>query len=197
MEVGELAYTRPIPSMPLYLWNDADGSRYRAAYFDHFPGVWRHGDWLKIDADESCTISGRSDATINRGGLRMGTSEIYSAIEQLEEIADSLIVDVETDAGESHLLLFVVPAAGARVDDVMIARIAHAIRQSLSPRFVPDEIIGAPAIPRTLSGKKQEVPVKRLLSAIGGPIVVDRDAMANPECLDWYIAFANDRSRAV
>lgn len=191
-EVGELVCTRPIPGMPIYLWGDEDGSRYRDAYFDTYPGVWRHGDWLRIDADESCTISGRSDATINRAGLRMGTSEIYAAVEQLPEIADSLVVDVQAgaDAAESRLIPFVAPAAGATLDAALQARIASAIRASLSPRFIPDLVLAAPAIPRTLSGKKQELPVKRILQGADPASVVDRSAMANPECLDWYVATA-------
>ena len=188
--VGELVCVRPIPSMPTRLWNDPDGSRYRAAYFDRFPGVWRHGDWLRIDADESCTISGRSDATINRAGLRMGASEIYAAVERLASVADSLVVDVDAGGGESRLILFVVLAPGTAMDAAIERAIADAIRRSLSPRFVPDDIIAAPAIPRTLSGKKQELPVKRLLQGDDPARVIDPDAMANPACLPWYIALA-------
>ena len=190
-EVGELVCTRPIPAMPIYLWGDDDGSRYREAYFATYPGVWRHGDWLRIDPDESCTISGRSDATINRAGLRMGTSEIYAAVERLPEVADALVVDVEGGdaAAQSRLTLFVVLAAGAVLDGATRSRIDDAIRTSLSPRFVPDAVIAAPAIPRTLSGKKQELPVKRILQGADPRRVVDRSAMANPECLDWYVAF--------
>lgn len=194
--VGELVCTRPIPSMPIYLWGDEDGSRYRAAYFDTFPGIWRHGDWIRIDPDESCTISGRSDATINRAGLRMGTSEIYAAVEGVAEVIDSLVVDLEADIGESRLVLFVVTAAGVDFDDALRARIEAAIRQSLSPRFLPDEIIAAPAVPRTLSGKKQELPVKRVLQGHDPVRVIDRDAMANPASLDWYLALARARSTA-
>lgn len=191
-EVGELVCTRPIPAMPIYLWGDAEGSRYHDAYFATYPGVWRHGDWLRIDADESCTISGRSDATINRAGLRMGTSEIYAAVEQLPEIVDSLVVDVQVDetTAETLLVLFVVLVAGVALDAPLQARIANAIRASLSPRFIPDVFVAAPAIPRTLSGKKQELPVKRILQGADPKRVVDRSAMANPECLDWYVATA-------
>lgn len=193
-EVGELVCTRPIPAMPIYLWGDADGGRYRDAYFSHFPGVWRHGDWIRIDPDGSCTISGRSDATINRAGLRMGSSEIYSAVEALPEVLDSLVVDVDTDGG-SELLLFV--QTGEPVDDALEGKIAAAIRTALSPRFVPDRVIAAPAIPRTLSGKKQEVPVKRLL--LGQPVekVFDPSAMANPEHLPFYVAYARHWADAV
>lgn len=191
-EVGELVCTRPIPAMPIRLWGDADGSRYREAYFATYPGVWRHGDWLRIDPDGSCIISGRSDATINRAGLRMGTSEIYAAVEQLPDIADSLVVDVQPSdaAASSRLMLFVVLVSGGVLDGSLRSRIADAIRTSLSPRFVPDVVVAAPAIPRTLSGKKQELPVKRILQGADPQRVVDRSAMANPECLDWYVAAA-------
>jgi acetoacetyl-CoA synthetase len=190
-EVGELVCTRPFPSMPLYFWGDGDGSRYRDAYFAEWPGVWRHGDWLTIGADGGCTISGRSDATINRHGLRMGTAEIYSAVEALPAIADTMIVDVEREGGDSQLIMFVVPAAGHAVDAAMEAAVAGAIRTSLSPRFVPDRLIAAPGIPRTLSGKKQELPIKRLFA--GWPVakVINADATATPDVLPWYI----DRAR--
>jgi len=186
-EVGELVCTRPFPSMPLYFWGDADGSRYREAYFGEWPGVWRHGDWLMIGGDGSCTISGRSDATINRHGVRMGTAEIYAAIETLPQIADTMIIDVEGEEGDSRLILFVVPAEGQDVDAGLQAAIAAAIRSSLSPRFVPDRLIAAPGIPRTLSGKKQELPIKRLFA--GWPVakVVSAEATATPEVLPWYV----------
>jgi acetoacetyl-CoA synthetase len=186
-EVGELVCTRPFPSMPLYFWGDADGSRYREAYFGEWPGVWRHGDWLTIGSDGSCTISGRSDATINRQGVRMGTAEIYAAIETLPQIADTMIVDVEGEDGDSQLILFVVPAVAQSVDAGLEAAIAAAIRTRLSPRFVPDQVIAAPGIPHTLSGKKQELPIKRLFA--GWPVakVVNSEATATPELLPWYI----------
>jgi acetoacetyl-CoA synthetase len=185
--VGELVCTRPFPSMPLYFWADADGSLYRESYFGDWPGVWRHGDWLTIGSDGSCTISGRSDATINRHGVRMGTAEIYAAIETLPQIADTMIIDVEGEEGDSRLILFVVPAEGQRVDAGLEAVIAAAIRTSLSPRFVPDRLIAAPGIPRTLSGKKQELPIKRLFA--GWPVakVVSAEATATPEVLPWYV----------
>lgn len=191
-ELGELVCTRPMPAMPIYLWGDTDGARYREAYFSTYPGVWRHGDWLRIDPDESCTISGRSDATINRAGLRMGTSEIYAAVEQLPQVADALVVDVQASEAteDSRLVLFVVLAAGALLDAPLRGRIADAIRASLSPRFIPDVVLAAPAIPRTLSGKKQELPVKRILQGADPARVADRSAMANPASLDWYIATA-------
>lgn len=173
--------------MPLYFWGDADGARYRESYFDEWPGIWRHGDWLTIGEDGSCTISGRSDATINRHGVRMGTAEIYAAVEQLPQIADTMMIDVEGQAGDSKLIMFVVPTEGHRVDAVLEAAVASAIRTSLSPRFVPDLLIAAPGIPLTLSGKKQELPIKRLFA--GWPVakVVNADATATPEILPWYI----------
>ncbi|WP_287965681.1 acetoacetate--CoA ligase [Diaphorobacter sp.] len=208
--VGELVCTQPLPSMPLYLWGDEDGSRYLSSYFDMYPpghgrqpgggdgpaamgAVWRHGDWLKVGANGGCVIYGRSDATINRHGLRMGTSEIYSAVESLPEVLDSLVVDLEYLGRESCMPLFVVLRSGAMLDDALRERINAAIRSSLSPRFVPDEIIQVTEVPRTLSGKKQELPIKKLL--LGQPIdkVVNRDAMANPDCLSWYVEFAARR----
>ena len=212
-EVGELVCAQPIPSMPLYLWGDKDGSRYVSSYFDMYPAghgrqpgggdgparmgaVWRHGDWLKVGANGGCVIYGRSDATINRHGLRMGTSEIYSAVESLPEVLDSLVVDLEYLGRESYMPLFVVLRPGVALDDVVRGRINAAVRTALSPRFVPDDIFAVAEVPRTLTGKKQELPIKKLL--LGQPIdkVVNRDAMANPGCLDWYVAFATQRAAA-
>ena len=209
--VGELVCTQPIPSMPLYLWGDKDGSRYLSSYFDMYPpghgrqpgggdgpasmgAVWRHGDWLKIGANGGCVIYGRSDATINRHGLRMGTSEIYSAVESLPEVLDSLVVDLEYLGRESYMPLFVVLRPDSVLDDALRARINGAVRTALSPRFVPDDIYAVAEVPRTLSGKKQELPVKKLL--LGQPIekVVNKDAMANPGCLAWYVDFAARRT---
>ena len=189
-EVGELVCTRPLPSMPLYLVGDPEGVRYRDSYFDQFPGVWRQGDWVRIDADGSCEIFGRSDATINRGGHRMGTSEIYSAVERLDEVADTLVIDVRLREGDSQLILFLVPSAGVVFSPDLEAAVRLAIRQALSPRFVPDRIVPVAAIPRTLSSKKQELPVKRLFE--GAPVekVLDVSAMANPDCLAVYQAMA-------
>jgi acetoacetyl-CoA synthetase len=200
-EVGELVCTEPLPSMPLRFWNDEGDQRYRASYFETYPdnfdgsgrgAVWRHGDWLKIGADGTCVIYGRSDATINRHGLRMGTSELYSAIEALPEVLDSMVVDLEYLGRESYMPLFVVLREGVTLDRAMEARINAAIEAGLSRRFLPNEIIAVPEIPRTLSGKKQELPIKKLL--LGHPLekVINKDAMANPECLDWYIAFARN-----
>jgi acetoacetyl-CoA synthetase len=193
-EVGELVCTQPIPSMPLYFWGDRDNERYLASYFDMYPGVWRHGDWLKITPSGSCIIYGRSDATINRHGLRMGTSELYSAVERIPEVLDSLVVDLEYLGRDSYMPLFVVLRPGVELDDALRARINDAIKTALSPRFVPNDIFAVPEIPRTLTGKKQELPIKKLL--LGQPLdkVVNRDAMANPACLAWYSAFARQRA---
>jgi acetoacetyl-CoA synthetase len=189
-QVGELVCTRPFPSMPLYFWGDEDGSRYRASYFREWPGIWRHGDWLQIDADGSCTITGRSDATINRHGLRMGTADLYSAVEHLREISDSLVIDLEDGQGDSKLLMFVVPVEGRQLDADLESAMVSAIRNALSPRFVPDYFIRAPGIPRTLSGKKQELPVKRLFQGWPMAQVINPDSIANPEVIPWYTARA-------
>jgi acetoacetyl-CoA synthetase len=192
-EVGELVCTRPIPSMPLFFWGDEGNQRYLASYFDTYPGVWRHGDWLKITSRGSCIIYGRSDATINRHGLRMGTSELYRAVDALPEVLDSLVVDLEYLGRESWMPLFVVLREGLALDDATKANINAAIREALSPRFIPDAIYAVPEIPRTLSGKKQELPIKKLL--LGQPIekVVNKDAMANPGSLDWFVSLARER----
>ena len=193
--VGELVCTQPIPSMPLYLWGDTDNQRYLSSYFDMYPGVWRHGDWLKVGSNGGCVIYGRSDATINRHGLRMGTSELYSAVEALPEVLDSMVVDLEYLGRESYMPLFVVLREGMVLDDALRARINQAIKTALSPRFVPNAIFQVQEVPRTLSGKKQELPIKKLL--LGQPLdkVVNREAMANPGCLAWYVAFAQSREQ--
>jgi acetoacetyl-CoA synthetase len=192
-EVGELVCSQPIPSMPLYFWGDEGKQRYLSSYFDMYPGVWRHGDWLKVGSTGGCIIYGRSDATINRHGLRMGTSELYSAVEALPEVLDSMVVDLEYLGRESYMPLFVVLREGVTLDDAVRARLNDAIKTALSPRFVPNEIFQVAEIPRTLSGKKQELPIKKLL--LGQPLekVVNREAMANPGCLDWYVALAKSR----
>ena len=194
--VGELVCTAPIPSMPLYFWGDHGQARYLSSYFDMYPGVWRHGDWLRILPHGGCIIYGRSDATINRYGLRMGTSELYSAVEALPEVLDAMVVDLEYLGRESYMPLFVVLREGLVLDDALRDRLNQSIREALSPRFVPNEIFQVEAIPRTLSGKKQELPIKKLL--LGQPIekVVNREAMANPQCLAWYEAFARAHQAA-
>jgi acetoacetyl-CoA synthetase len=195
-KVGELVCTRPLPSMPLYFWGDEGNKRYLSSYFDTYPGIWRHGDWLKVTPDGGCIIYGRSDATINRHGLRMGTSELYSAVEALPEVLDSMVVDLEYLGRDSYMPLFVVLRPGAMLDEALRARIAASLRTALSPRFVPDDMFQVAEIPRTLSGKKQELPIKKLL--LGQPLdtVVNKDAMANPSSLDWFVAFAEQRAAA-
>ena len=193
-EVGELVCSQPIPSMPLYFWGDAGHQRYLSSYFDMYPGVWRHGDWLKVGHNGGCVIYGRSDATINRHGLRMGTSELYSAVEALPEVLDSMVVDLEYLGRDSYMPLFVVLREGLSLDAALHKKLVDAIKIALSPRFVPNEIFQVAEIPRTLSGKKQELPIKKLL--LGQPLVkvVNREAMANPGCLDWYVALAERRA---
>ena len=193
-EVGELVCTTPLPSMPLRFWGDEGGRRYFESYFDTWPGVWRHGDWLKlIPRPESVTavIFGRSDATINRHGIRMGTSELYRVVEGFPEVADALVVDLEYLGRPSFLALFVVLRDGTTsVDPDLRGRLLAAIRAGLSARHAPDEVFAVPEVPRTISGKKMEVPVRRIL--LGHPVEksVNRDSMANPGCIDWYLAFA-------
>jgi len=194
---GELVITAPMPSMPVAFWNDADGSRLREAYFSTYPGVWRHGDWLTITERGSCIVSGRSDATLKRGGVRIGTAEFYGIVEGLPEIADSLVVHLEDDAGgPGELLLFVVTRDGAPLDDELRRRLAQALRTDLSPRHVPDQILAVPAIPRTLSGKKLEVPVKRILLGTTADTAASLDALADPRSLQPFEALARDRLAA-
>ena len=193
-QVGELVCTAPMPSMPIRFWNDDGDRRYRDSYFDTFPGVWRHGDWMEITPRGGAIIYGRSDATINRHGIRMGTSELYRAVEALPEVLDSLVVDLEYLGRPSYMPLFVVLRAGAVLDDALRTRITGAIRTALTPRHVPNEILAIAEIPRTLSGKKLEVPIKRLL--LGEPVerVLNPDALANPGSVEWFVRFAQARS---
>jgi len=190
-EQGELVITEPVPSMPVGFWGDDDGSRYRAAYFEDFPGVWRHGDWITIHEDGSCVLSGRSDATLNRGGVRLGTAEFYSVVEAMPEIADSLVVHLEDDeGGAGELLLFVVLADGEQLDDELRGSVARELRTHLSPRHVPDALHVVPALPHTLSGKKLEVPVKKILLGADVDDAAAKGALANPESLDAFAAYA-------
>ncbi|WP_412748552.1 acetoacetate--CoA ligase [Krasilnikovia sp. M28-CT-15] len=193
-ELGELVVSAPMPSMPVGFWNDPDGVRYREAYFDVFPGVWRHGDWITIAEDGTCVITGRSDATLNRGGVRLGTSEFYSVVEGLPEVVDSVVVHLER-AGDPNgeLLLFVVLADGVELDDTMVGRIRGELRKSLSPRHVPDEIHQVRAVPRTLSAKKLEVPVKRILTGTPVESAAAKGALVNPESLEAFAQLAKDR----
>jgi acetoacetyl-CoA synthetase len=191
-QLGELVITAPMPSMPVGFWNDPDGSRYREAYFDVYPGVWRHGDWITIAADGTCVITGRSDATLNRGGVRLGTAEFYSVAEGITEVLDSVVVHLDEHGDD--LLLFVVLADGAALDDGLRGRIRGELRAALSPRHVPDEIHQVRAVPRTLSGKKLEVPVKRILTGTPVESAAATGALANPESLTAFEQFAKERA---
>jgi acetoacetyl-CoA synthetase len=195
-EVGELVCTEPLPSMPLFFWGDEDGTRLFESYYDTYPGIWRHGDWISIDQTGASVIYGRSDATINRKGLRLGSAEIYQAVEGLDDVLDSLVVDLEFLGRESFMPLFIVPAAGVPFDDALKEKINQAIRTGVSARFIPNEIVQVAEIPRTLSGKKLEVPVKKLLLGGDPASVVNRDSMANPASFDFYIAYADARANA-
>ena len=190
-EVGELVITEPMPSMPVGLWGDRDGSRYRDAYFDMYPGVWRHGDWIELTERGTAIISGRSDATINRGGVRMGTAEIYRAVLSLDEVLDALVVDVD-----GWMPLFVVLRPGAALDDDLVKRIAARVREDCSPRHVPNEVHAVAEIPRTLSGKALEIPVKRILQGVDPARTASRDSLRDPAALDWFADFAARRAVA-
>jgi acetoacetyl-CoA synthetase len=226
-QVGELVCTRPLPSMPLYFWGDVSpqgaegacppggsspalgrpgagliGQRYRDSYFDMYrgpqgEGIWRHGDWLRLTPAGEGVIYGRSDATINRHGIRMGTAELYRAVEALPEVLDSLVVDLEYLGSASYMPLFIVLREGLLLDAALQGRLKDAIRVALSARHVPSEILQVPAVPRTLSGKKMELPVKKLLLGAAPDSVFKRDAMANAEAVDWFAAFAARRRDAV
>jgi len=189
-EMGELVITAPMPSMPLFFWNDPDGQKYVNSYFDVYPGIWRHGDWVKITASGSAVIYGRSDSTINRKGIRMGSSEIYRVVEDLPEILDSLVIGLERSGGNYYLPLFVVVAPGIVLNEELQERIRRQLRTHLTPHHVPDDIIAIPQVPRTLSGKKLEVPVKKLF--LGTPLAkaVSVGALGNPQALDFFVEFA-------
>jgi acetoacetyl-CoA synthetase len=192
---GELVITTPMPSMPVRLWGDDDGSRLRSVYFEPWPGVWRHGDWLTITERGSCVISGRSDATLNRGGVRLGTAEFYAVVESMPEIADSLVVHLEDESGGAgELLLFVVLRAGTTLDADLRRRIGSELRAALSPRHVPDQVVAVGAIPRTLSGKKLEVPVKRILTGLPPEVAASKEALADPHALEPFEALAAERA---
>jgi acetoacetyl-CoA synthetase len=186
-QVGELVITEPMPSMPLYLWDDETGERYRESYFEMFPGTWRHGDWIEITDRGTAIIHGRSDSTINRGGIRIGTAEIYRAVLDSDDVLDALVVDLPNEGTESSIELFVVLRDGAELDDDLRKTLARAIRERCSPRHVPDQVRQVAAIPRTLSGKVVEVPVKRILSGADPTKVVSRDSLANPDALDYFV----------
>ena len=195
-EVGELVITEPMPSMPLYLWGDDDGSRYRASYFDVYPGVWRHGDWIEITSRGTAVIYGRSDSTINRQGVRMGTSEIYRAVQGIPEITDALVVDIPKPGTEGWMPLFVVLADGETLDDELTGKIKRRIRELCSPRHVPDAVYEIAEVPRTLSGKVLEVPVKRILTGTPPEQAASRDSLANPRSLDYFVELAGTLAAA-
>ena len=193
-EVGELVITEPMPSMPISFWGDEDGSRYREAYFETYPGVWRHGDWIEITERGTAIISGRSDATINRGGIRMGTAEIYRAVLAVDAVVDALVVDVPVEGSDAWMPLFVVLREGESLTDEVVAEIRRRVREDCSPRHVPSEVIAVGEVPRTLSGKVLELPVKRIL--MGTPVekAAARDSLANPAALDAFVELAEARA---
>jgi acetoacetyl-CoA synthetase len=194
-ELGEMVVTAPMPSMPVRFWNDANDARYRSAYFEVYPGVWRQGDWILFTERGSCVITGRSDATLNRGGVRMGTSELYAVVEELPEVADSLIVHREDpEGGPGELILFVELDGDRELDDALSARIAGVLRSELSPRHVPDAIVAVPSVPRTMTGKKLEAPVKRILLGARAEQVANRDSLLDPEALDAFVTYAAARA---
>ncbi|HYC80385.1 MAG TPA: acetoacetate--CoA ligase, partial [Solirubrobacterales bacterium] len=189
-EVGELVITEPMPSMPIFFWNDEDGERLRESYFDMYPGVWRHGDWIEITERGTAIIYGRSDSTINRGGIRMGTAEIYRAVLDFPAVLDALVVDLPRPGTDGWIALFVVLREGVAADDGLRRSLAGAIRERCSPRHVPDEVFAIAEVPRTLSGKVLEVPVKRILTGTPVDQAVSRDSLANPAALDYFVALA-------
>jgi acetoacetyl-CoA synthetase len=190
-EVGELVITKPMPSMPIYFWNDPDMTRYQSSYFEMYPGVWRHGDWIKINERGGCVIFGRSDSTINRMGIRMGTSEIYRVVESFEEVLDSLIIDLELLGRKSYMPLFVVMREGHTLDDDLRERIQARLRAEVSPRHAPDDIIEIEGVPYTLSGKKMEVPIRKILLGMDTSKAANPGAMRNPEALNFFMNFAS------
>ncbi len=194
-QMGELVIEEPMPSMPLYLWGDSDGERYRESYFTFFPGKWRHGDWIQINEDGTCVIFGRSDATIKRMGIRMGTSELYRVVEAIPAVADSLVVDMEFLGGRSYMPLFVVPREDAALDEPLRAEIRQRIRAELSPRMVPDDIFAVKEVPRTLNGKKVEVPVRRILLGADPAKVYNPDSLENPSSMEYFVSFAREMKK--
>ncbi len=193
-EVGEMVVTKPMPSMPVFFWNDADGSKYRASYFEEYPGVWRHGDWLQITERDTLVILGRSDATLNRQGVRIGTAEIYRCLDKIPDLKDSLIVNLERADGSDWMPLFVTLAPGAVLDEDLKKRIKSALRAAYSPRHVPDDILEIPDVPYTISGKKMETPVKKILQHKPLDKAYNRDSMRNPKTMAYFIALAENRS---
>jgi acetoacetyl-CoA synthetase len=192
-QVGELVITQPMPSMPARLWGDEDGSRYRETYFADYPGVWRHGDFFRVNSRGGCFVLGRSDATLNRHGVRIGTAEIYRSLAEIEEIDDAVVVNLDLPGGRAFMPLFVALGGGRRLDEALEAKVRDRLRRDYTPRHVPDRIVQVPSVPMTLTGKKMEVPVRRIL--LGTPVeqAANRNAMANPEALDHFVAYANSQ----
>jgi acetoacetyl-CoA synthetase len=188
--VGELVIAKPMPTMPIYFWGDEDGSRLRSSYFEVYPGVWRHGDWIMLTERGTAVIYGRSDSTINRGGVRMGTSEIYRAVFAVPEVLDALVIDLPKQGTEGWMPLFVVLREGERLSDELVAQIRRRVREDCSPRHVPDEIRQIAEVPRTLSGKVLEVPVKRILMGTPAEQAASRESLANPAALDYFVTLA-------
>lgn len=186
-ELGEMILSKPMPSMPIYFWGDKDNKRYRESYFEMYPDVWRHGDWIKITEKGTVIIYGRSDATLNRGGVRIGTSEVYQAVESIPEVLDSLVLSIEKEGGTYYMPLYVVLAEGIELDSDMIKKIKTQLRTQFSPRHVPDEIMAIPAVPYTISGKKMETPVKKILMGMDPGKAISKDAMRNPEALEFFM----------
>lgn len=190
-EVGEMVITQPMPSMPIYFWNDKDDKRYKESYFEEYPGLWRHGDWMVLSGEGTIQIMGRSDSTLNRGGIRIGTSEVYRGVEKVEAIADSLVVSIELSGGRAYMPLFVQLKPGLILNDEIIGQIKVALRKDFSPRHIPDEVFQIDAVPYTMTGKKLETPVKKILMGFDLEKSVNRDSMRNPETIDYFIAFAD------
>ncbi|HCM77562.1 MAG TPA: acetoacetate--CoA ligase, partial [Cytophagales bacterium] len=189
--VGEMVITQPMPSMPIFLWNDPNFERYHESYFEMYPGIWRHGDWIEITENNGVIIYGRSDATLNRGGVRIGTSEIYRAVDQIKEIKDSVIICVERDKGEFYMPLFVVMAENAVLTDELKTKINKTIKDAYSPRHIPDAIFETADVPYTISGKKTEAPIKKIFMGRDPDQVVNKGALRNPESMKFYINFYN------
>lgn len=191
-QVGEMVITEPMPSMPVFFWNDPDNARYHSSYFEHYEGLWRHGDWIRISDEGTIVIFGRSDATLNRGGVRIGTSEVYRGVDAVPEVADSLVVSIEKADGSYYMPLFVVLRPGERLTEALQKSIKSSLRTQFSPRHVPDEVIVAPEIPYTISGKKMEAPVKKILMGVEPARAISKDAMKNPDAINFFIQFANE-----
>ena len=193
-EVGEMVVTEPMPSMPIGFWNDPRGIRYHTTYFDLYPGVWRQGDWARFTERGTSIVTGRSDATLNRGGVRLGSGDFYAVLEEMPEVTEAIIVHLEDPAGGlGELLLFVVLREGRELDDELQAEIKATLAANLSPRHVPDRIVAAPAVPKTMTGKRLELPVKRVLQGVPAEAAASRDALLQPEALDWFARFAATR----